>query len=162
MSKTMDFILDPPRGVSPVEIGMPYQEALQAVSQWGVPEIREPRPPRRPTGRFLLGRGTMDIVVHLERGERVDAVELWRFEGDDPDLRVLLNGVDVFRTPAAEIMQDLRSRGHQVDDSDPENPMVRGVTLGFTRDTAQEVPRTEAGLPLFFTSVLVAAEDYYE
>lgn len=157
----MDFILDPPHGVSPVAIGMEYEEALQAVSEWGVPRISEPRP-RRPSARFLLSRGTMDIVVHLERGERVDAIELWRFEGDDPDVRVLLNEVDVFRTPADEILQDQRSRGHQVEDSDPENPMVPGVTLGFTRETAQDVPRNGEGLPLYFTSVLVAPIDYYE
>jgi hypothetical protein len=157
----MDFILDPPRGVSPVAIGMDYDEAYSAVSQWGVPQYREPRP-RRPSGRLLLSHGTMDIVVHLERGERVEVVELWRFEGDEADVRVLLNGLDVFRVPAEEVLNDLRSRGHEVDVSDPESPVASGVTLGFTRETAQEVPRDDAGLPLFFTSVLVGPADYYE
>lgn len=157
----MDFILSPPHGVSPIVIGMEYEEALQAVSEWGVPEISGPRT-RRPSVRFILSRGTMDIIVHLEKGDRVSAIEFWRFEGDEPDLRVLLDGVDVFRSLADDILQGYRSHGYQVDDSDLENPTVPGVTLGFTRETAQDVPRDSSGLPLHFTSVLVAPADYYE
>ncbi|MCX4986580.1 hypothetical protein [Streptomyces sp. NBC_00572] len=37
-----------------------------------------------------------------------------------------------------------------------------GVTLAFTRDTSQEVTRDEDGLPVSFTSVLVADEKYRE
>ncbi len=45
---------------------------------------------------------------------------------------------------------------------DARAPYVAGVTPAFTRDTSQEVPRDENGLPVHFTSVLVADEKYRE
>ncbi|MCX4585202.1 hypothetical protein [Streptomyces sp. NBC_01481] len=36
-----------------------------------------------------------------------------------------------------------------------------GVSLGFTRQTSQEVPRTPDGLPVHVTPVLVVGEHYY-
>ncbi|WP_432181268.1 hypothetical protein [Streptomyces sp. NBC_00063] len=36
------------------------------------------------------------------------------------------------------------------------------MSLGFTRQTSQEVERDTDALPLCVTSVLVGAEDYYD
>ncbi|MER7202182.1 hypothetical protein [Streptomyces sp. CB01635] len=39
--------------------------------------------------------------------------------------------------------------------------MIPGVSLGFTRQTPQEVERDADGLPRCVTSVLVGGKEYY-
>lgn len=42
------------------------------------------------------------------------------------------------------------------------NPVIPGVSLGFTRQTSQEMPRDSDGRLMFFTSVLVGGERYFD
>lgn len=77
-----------------------------------------------------------------------------------PDVQVLLDGLDVFRTPADDILAHATRKGWQVNNDDPRAPYIPAVTLAFTRDTSQDVPRGENGLQVHFTSVLVADEKY--
>ncbi|MFF8790329.1 hypothetical protein [Streptomyces sp. NPDC015125] len=156
----MDFILDPPNGVSALRIGMSYEQALAAISDWGTPSVSGPYA-HTSTVKIRVDYRSMDIVAHLEGGDTVTAVELWRFEEDSRDVRVLLEGTDVFRTPARAVLRQQADRGRRVDESDPENPVIPEVTLAFTRETGQETPRELDGLPMYFTSVLVAGVDYY-
>lgn len=156
----MQFTLEPPYGVPPVRIGQSYDEALAAVAEWGEPRVSGPYA-HTTTVKLQVGRGTVDIVVHLEGGEKVTAVELWRFEDPDEGTQVLLGGTDVFRTPAREVLAQQGDLGRVIEDSDPECPVIPGVTLAFTRETGQDVPVDPAdGLPLYFTSVLVADAGY--
>ncbi|MEC4016974.1 hypothetical protein [Streptomyces sp. H27-D2] len=156
----MDFAIDPPNGVSPLQIGMGYEQALNAISMWGTPKTSGPHA-HTSTVKLRVDYHSLDIVAHLEDGETLTAIELWRFDGDEPDVRVLLDGIDLFRTPAREVLRQQAERGRRVDESDPENAVIPDVTLAFTRDTGQEVPREPDGLPLYFTSILVANEEYY-
>ncbi|MEU1226276.1 hypothetical protein [Streptomyces sp. NPDC005828] len=99
----------------------------------------------------------------LERDHQVTAVTAGRpDEDEDPGVQVLLDGLDGFRTPADEILAHAARKGWRVNNDDPRAPCIPGVTLAFTRDTSQEVPRDENGLPVRFTSVLVADEKYRE
>ncbi|GAA3196796.1 MULTISPECIES: hypothetical protein [Streptomyces] len=156
----MDFIIDPPNGVSPLQIGMSYEQALEAISAWGEPSVSGPYA-HTSTVKIRVDHHSMDIVAHLEDAETVTAIELWRFENDAPEIRVLLDDVDVFRTPAREVLRQQSERGRTVDESDPESPEIPNLTLAFTRETGQDIPREKDGLPLYFTSVLVAGVDYF-
>ncbi|WNO71250.1 MULTISPECIES: hypothetical protein [unclassified Streptomyces] len=139
---------------------MTLDEAVSAVSVWGEAKVL-----RRSTRRSVKVLAVCEGVSYqalLEDGERVTAIELWwPGEGKETNTRVLLDGDDVFRTPAEDILERARAAGLRVDDSQPDSPVVPGVSLGFTRQTSQEVPRDSHGLPLYFTSVLVGNEDYY-
>ncbi|MFF4157421.1 hypothetical protein [Streptomyces sp. NPDC001678] len=152
----MDLVLDPPHGVAPIRLGMTYDEALAAVTEaFGAPrQARE--------GLIAADLDGIGFQVLLEKRDRVTAVELW-WPGEVrvSSTRVLLDGDDVFTTPARDILRRAAARGWTVDDSEDEYPCVTGVSLGFTRMTSQEVPRDRDGLPLCSTSVLVADEDYY-
>ncbi|WP_258023700.1 hypothetical protein [Streptomyces bambusae] len=86
----------------------------------------------------------------------------WPGESRRSTTRVLLGDHEVFTDPADAILADLRGRGRTVDDEDPESVIVPGVSLGFTRQTSQAVPRDGRGLPVSFTSVLVAGRNYYD
>ncbi|WP_327678442.1 hypothetical protein [Streptomyces sp. NBC_00467] len=139
---------------------MTLDEAVSAVSVWGEAKVL-----RRSTRRSVKVSAVCEGVGYqalLEDGERVTAIELWwPGEGKETNTRVLLDGDDVFRTPAEDILERARASGRRVDDSQPDAPVVPGVSLGFTRQTSQEVPRDSHGLPLYFTSVLVGSGGYY-
>jgi hypothetical protein len=157
----MDLVLDPPRGVAPVRLGMTLDEAVAAVSPWGDPKVRTRR------NRILVNISTscegVGVEVLLEKENLVTAIELWwPGEGRESSTRVLLKGDDVFQTPAEEILRRATARGWTVDESQIEYPVIPGVSLGFTRMTSQEVPRDSNDIPLHFTSVLVGGENYFD
>lgn len=153
----MDLVLDPPHGVAPVRLGMTYAEALAAVTR----TFGAPRTARE--GLISTSLDGIGFQVLLEKRDRVTAVELWwPGEGRTSSTRVLLDGDDVFTVPARDVLRRAAARGWTVEDPDEEYTSIPGVTLGFTRMTSQEVPRERDGLPVCFTSVLVADERYYD
>ncbi|CAL9630554.1 hypothetical protein [Streptomyces sp. enrichment culture] len=158
----MDLILDPPRGAGPVRLGMTPDEALAAVAPWGTPKVMPPS--GRPPKKIFTACREIKVNILLEgSGEAVTAVELWwPGEGRRTDVRVLLHGDDVFTTPAEDLFRKAEERGWTVDRTELEYPFIPGVSLGFTRQTSQEVPRTPEGLPVYITSILVGGEHYYD
>ncbi|GGW62460.1 hypothetical protein GCM10010503_44710 [Streptomyces lucensis JCM 4490] len=157
----MDLVLDPPRGVAPLRLGMTLDEAVAAVSGWGEPRVL--RRPGRNSAKVSASLDGVGVQALLEGGPAVTAVELWwPGEGRESATRVLLHGDDVFRTPAVELFRRAALRGRPVDTSRPEHPVIPGVSLGFTRQTSQEVPRDAGGLPVYVTSVHVGGRDYYD
>ncbi|MCX5400245.1 hypothetical protein [Streptomyces sp. NBC_00102] len=159
----MDLELDPPRGVAPIVLGTTLDEVLAAApGAWGEPKVL-----RRPGRSSATVSWTVDHVgvqALLEGdGTHVTAVELWwPGEGRTSGTRVLLGKDEVFTTPAAELFRRAAGRGWTVDVSRPEYPVIPGVSLGFTRQTSQEVERDADGLPVYVTSVLVGDENYYD
>ncbi|MFG2519192.1 hypothetical protein [Streptomyces sp. NPDC048527] len=157
----MDLVLDPPRGVAPILLGMTLDEALTAApGNWG-----EPRVLRRPAQSSAQASWTLDHVgvqALVEDGTTVTAIELWwPGEGRTSSTRVLLDGDEVFTTPAQDLFARAAERGWTIDTSQPEYPVIPGVSLGFTRQTSQDVERDADGLPRCVTSALVGGEDYY-
>ncbi|MGW7816952.1 hypothetical protein ACWGLF_02240 [Streptomyces puniciscabiei] len=155
----MDLVLDPPHGVAPLRLGMTLDEAVAAVSGWGEPRVFR----RRGSARVSWSLEGVGVQALLESSPTVTAIELWwPGEGRTSGTRVLLDGDDVFGTPARDLFRRAAARGWTVDRSRPEQPVIPGVSLGFTRQTSQEVPRDADGLPLCVTSVLVGGKDYYD
>ncbi|MFD7781962.1 hypothetical protein ACFV4Q_02465 [Streptomyces nojiriensis] len=157
----MDLFLAPPTAAGPVQLGSPYEEVLTAVRPWGEPRVLGPTSRR---ARRLMGDiDGVGYTVFFDAEDLATAVETWwPGEGRQSTTRVLLDGHDVFTTPADTLLAELRERGWTVDAEDPEHVLVPGVSLGFTRQTSQEVPRDGQGLPVSFTSVLVAGKSYYD
>ncbi|MFG2236324.1 hypothetical protein ACGFNX_41145 [Streptomyces sp. NPDC048723] len=157
----MDLVLAPPVAAGPVRLGSTYEEALVAVRPWGEPRVVGPT--SRRARRLMADAGGVGCTVLFDAQDRVSAVELWwPGEGGRSTTRVLLEGHDVFTSPAGSVLAGLRGRGWTVDAADPENVVVPGVSLGFTRRTSQDVPRDGQGLPVSFTSVLVGGRNYYD
>ncbi|MBE8478120.1 hypothetical protein [Streptomyces justiciae] len=155
----MEIILDPPNGVLPVRMGMPFEEAVQAASSWG--EVRVVGPlEHNPTVKIQAMGDGFDVIVILRDQETVNAVDVSAPEEEESDVRVLWRGNDVFRTPARELLKIFSAAGYEIDDSRPEEPVVRDLTIVFSRETSQEVPvDPEDGLPLYFTAALVSHEN---
>ncbi|MFI1369125.1 hypothetical protein [Streptomyces griseochromogenes] len=156
----MELVLDPPRGVAPLRLGMTLDEAVAAVSGWGEPRVLVRG---RNSATVSSSPDGVGVQALLEGGPTVTAVELWwPGEGRESSTRVLLDGDDVFGTPAVDLFRRAAERGWTVDTSRPEYPVIPGVSLGFTRQTSQEIPRDAEGLPRYVTSVLVGGKDYYD
>jgi hypothetical protein len=155
----MEIILDPPHGVPPVSMGMSFEEAVQAAAAWG--EVRVSGPfDHDPTVKIQAMGDDFDVLVILKDQKTVNAVDVSAPEEEGSDLRVLWRGVDVFRTPARQLLKMFADDGYRVDESNPEEPVVLDLTIAFSRWTSQEVPLApEDGLPLYFTAALVSNEN---
>src|SRR5688500_7162137 len=102
----MEFVLDPPRGVGPLRLGMTFDEARAALETLG------------PLQATAYG----ELALHLPSGlgfsvglgvgptrDRVNSIEIWRpYEQDT----VRFRGVDIFGRPAVEVVEQLR---HHID-----------------------------------------------
>ena len=111
---SMDLVLDPPRGVAPVRLGMTLDEAVAAVSSWGEPKVHHRR--HRESADISTSCDHVGIQVLLEGQALVTAVEVWwPGEGRESSTRVLLEGDDVFQTPADDILRRAADRGWTVD-----------------------------------------------
>ncbi|GAA1929723.1 hypothetical protein GCM10009837_64320 [Streptomyces durmitorensis] len=161
----MEIRLNPPDGIPPVFIGMPFEEAVKAAEVWGDVRVLGPTS-LDPTVKIQAVNDGFDVLLILRDQKTVNAVDVSGPDGDDgdgddgTDLRVLYDGVDVFRTPARQLLPMFADRGHRIDDTDPESPVVLDLTIAFSRWTSQDVPvDPEDGLPLYFTAALVSNEN---
>lgn len=142
----MDLVLDPPRGVAPIQLGMTARRGARRG-----PRLGRARVLRRPSRNSAKASWTLDHVgvqALVEGGTHVTAIELWwPGEGRTSSTRVLLHGDEVFTTPAVDLFRRAADRGWTVDTSQPEYPVIPGVSLGFTRQTSQEAERHADDLP---------------
>lgn len=101
---------------------MPIDEATVLASAWGEARRHEPTPGRT-TVKVVIVHPEFEVVLLAEDGQSLTAVESWRFENDDADVYVEFNGLDVFRTPARELLQRISESGHAVE-IDDENDII--------------------------------------
>lgn len=103
------------------------------------------------------------VQALLESAPTLTAIELRRPGGGRASrTRVVLDGDDVFGTPAEELFRRAAGRGWRAGGSRPEHLVIPGVSLGFTRQTSQGIPRDAEGLPVYVASVLVCGKDHYD
>ena len=114
----MDIVLDPPQGAGPIRLGMSLDEAVAAVSPWGPHEVEQDDNER--TIYTSCGNVRVNILLE-ESGRAVTAVELWwSGEGREADVRVQLDGDDVFATAAEDLFRRAAERGWTVSTSEAE------------------------------------------
>ncbi|NUP49599.1 MAG: hypothetical protein HOW97_20155 [Catenulispora sp.] len=168
----MELHLDPPRGIvsagSAIPLGAAESAAVRAASRYGPTTVAPAGTINiagtlfpTPTKITTTGPG-FELVLILDDAVSVTAIEVWRPRDPRTDITVRYDGLDVFRTPAAQLLELIRARGHRVETEDEGvGAWAPDLALGFSRVAAHEVPRGADGEPLFFESVLVAAAGYY-
>ncbi|MFI8993387.1 hypothetical protein [Streptomyces sp. NPDC053542] len=158
----MQLDLNPPIGAGPLRFGMPIAEATELASVWG--EARKAGPTRGRTAfKVLIVHPEFEIVLAAEDGKSLTAIEAWRFENDEADVRVEFNGMDIFRTPARDLIQRISEAGHESEIGDNEETIYPDLALALSRETSREVPLDpHDGLPLYVHYALVAPSGYFD
>src|SRR5213593_980986 len=111
----MRFDLDPPVGVGQLRLGMTREEARQALAKLGDP--REFRRDNSPPG-WVVNRASA-IFVYCDVTGLVNAIEFATPGfGTNASDQVRYRGIDVFSTPATDVVAALRGLGELIEDSE--------------------------------------------
>ncbi|WP_406276168.1 hypothetical protein OHT93_31585 [Streptomyces sp. NBC_00191] len=152
----MDVELLPHVGVATFRLGMSVEEGKRAARELGLPATRADAEAEPGQVLFTHDEFRMNFVLGFAKGELVN-VEVWRFRNEDADVRVTLEGLDVFRTPSEELLQQLEERGHTAEENDLGFDALPDLKVIFANDSSYEYPVDEDGDPLYFDYVLVTS-----
>lgn len=155
--------LDPPHGITGFPLGMPTEELKEAAARLGRLTVHD----EGSTSRFRQMKvgafhAQFEIIFHCADGKTLSAPEIWIPRPGSEEITVTFRGIDVFRTPALELLDRIREMGHDVLEADGDYPLVPRLTLGFTRTAGHDVPMADDDKPLYMQAVLVGPADYYD
>lgn len=149
--------LRPPEGVTGVALGATRVEAQEQCARLGDPEEFR-RGGEGPVSLVVPRPSGLSLFVYFDGDDRVDAIEIGRPDGDEDSVH--LGGLDVFTTPAEDLVEPLRGE-HRVDVEDGGRSIVLpDLLIALWRRFLPEGPTDPEGR--FFESVLVAAPGYYD
>lgn len=159
----MDIELTPPTGITGFPFGMPAEEVKEAAAALGTTRVRnDGSAVRFRKMKVLALHPQFEITFFLDDGKSLTAAEIWIPRPGPEQISVTFRGIDVFTTPALELLTQIEALGYQTNHREPLHPIVPRLSLGFTRDAGHEVPLDTDGRPLYFQAVLVAPENYYD
>ncbi|MBR7836813.1 hypothetical protein KDL01_26265 [Actinospica durhamensis] len=158
------FVISPLDGAGDFPFGAGIDELIDAATPLGHVRIDDPghRQPDLYTKLFVT-RPSFTAILACEDGETLTAAEFWTPEEHDGDrITVELLGIDVFRTPALDVLDHLTGLGHRLDDADPDYPAFPDLGIGFTRTRGHAVPLAVDGRTAFIQAILTAPAGYYD
>ncbi|WP_020389180.1 hypothetical protein [Kribbella catacumbae] len=142
----------PPESVGPVRIGMSMAEARGALAA-----IEGYRPASGQESAAVYESG-MSIELEPGPGDTVGAIQVYRPYGP---VRVEYEGIDLLRTPAARVVEQLGAITELEDDEGGRSYTAPELLLALWRPFVEdEDPSEEQGH--YFQSVLVARPGYYD
>lgn len=153
----MEIRLRPPTDVAGIRIGSTRAEAQDACSRLGSPEDFR-RGGEGPASLVVRRPSGLAVFVNLDTDDKVEAIEVARPDTDD-DV-VLHAGVDVFATPADDLVERLGADGVVEIEEEGRSATAVDLLLALWRPVLPEGQDGPDGR--FFESVLVAAPGYYD
>jgi transposase len=139
---------------------MPATAVKEAAAELGTVEVQdEGSADQFRYMKILALHPQFEILFHCEDGKTLSAAEVWIPRPGPQDITVRFRGLDVFRTPARQLLDRIVAMGETV--TREPDPTVPGLSLGFTREAGHEVPLDTDGEPLYFQAVLVTPTHYY-
>ncbi|MEU9474567.1 hypothetical protein [Streptomyces sp. NPDC048191] len=149
----MDLELLPHVGVERFRLGMSVAQARGALDEWGLFRVvASDADPGQITLTHDASR--LDVVLGFTQGT-LSGVELFRFRNEDADVRVLLDGLDVFRTPSEDLFEQLAERGHTIEENDLGFDALPELGVILSNQSSYEYPMDEEGDPIHYDYVLV-------
>lgn len=159
----MEIELDPPNGITGFPLGMPAEALRAAAAELGRVKVSdEGSADEFHHMKVVALHPQFEIVFHLEDGKTLTAAEVWIPRPGPEEITVCYRGMDVFRTPALQLVAHLEQTGLNVLHDEPSYWTVPRLSLGFTRAAGHEVPLDSDGEPLYFQAVLTGPTDYYD
>ncbi|TDD34051.1 hypothetical protein E1287_17715 [Actinomadura sp. KC06] len=161
----MEFELRPEQGVPPVLLGATLAEARSALQGLGFLDVEDfQRAPDEPGALLFNGpAGRVSGFVYADEDGRVVAIEIANpnprnapGEGQDT---VVYSGLDVFGTPAQDVIEALTAATEV--DVDGDSVIAPDLFMEFSRGGEHHDRVDGDGRATFFSSVLLAGEDYY-
>ncbi|MFF4571501.1 hypothetical protein [Streptomyces sp. NPDC001410] len=152
----MEIEIRPHVGVGPFRLGMSVEEARGTVQERGLfRTVASDADPGQITLTHDASR--LSVVLGFTKGALSD-VELFRFQNEDADVRVLLDGLDVFRTPSEDLFEQLAERGHTIEENDLGFDALPELKVILANESSYEYPVDEEGDPIHYDYVLVAEQ----
>ena len=152
----MNIDLQPPTQAAGIRIGANRDEAQDQCLVHG-----EPKPFRRSNeanASLVVERPSgLSIFVHFDAADAVEAIELGRPEGSDD--HVSFRGIDIFGTPADELVELLREHAAIEIEEEEHSVTAPNLLLALWRSVVPENDDDPAGR--YFESVLVAEPGCY-
>ncbi|MER7106128.1 hypothetical protein [Streptomyces sp. NPDC000229] len=149
----------PEVGVATLRLGMSADEAVGAARELGFAPS-DPDYGDTP-GQVLCEHGESRTGFNLgfTKGALTD-IHVYRFRVEDTDVTVLLDGLDVFRTPSEELLERLEKRGHTVQQNDDGVDTLPDLKVVLSNESSFEYPMDEEGDPIHFDYALVTSVDF--
>ncbi|MFI9809124.1 hypothetical protein ACIHEJ_33050 [Streptomyces sp. NPDC052301] len=158
----MDVELLPHVGIASFPLGMPFDDVMTEARAWG--RVEHSPAGGRPPGKYVVVNEPFDfefvLLFESAQKEVLTGIEVWRFRDESADIRFLLDGIDVFRTPSDDLPEVLQERGHEVGESDYGFDEVTDLAVRFANGSSFEYPVDEEGDPLYYDHVLVFDQDF--
>jgi hypothetical protein len=161
--------LDPPNGITGFRFGMPVEELKEAAAALGEINVSNEGPPKKWSFMQIYTQlPQFDIMFSSEDGKTLTSLDIARPYDDDADVTVTWRGIDVFRTPARELMERIEAAGHPVDHREKWNPLVQGLSLGLDWNPRDDIPfdadidEDADAMPVYLRGILVAPTAYYD
>lgn len=154
----MIFELNPPQGAGPLRIGATVYDTTELLKQLGTLAILCGIKGRRP-GWGVHRPSGLFISALFDADDRVEAIQFGRPDGNVD--AITYDGLDVFTTPAADLVAQLRQRTiiHVEAEEDGCSFTAPSLLLSLWLVTP-ESPHDQEGR--FFGSVLIARPGYYD
>lgn len=151
----MDLVIDPPRGVGPLRIGMTFVEGVELLHS--LDGYRPPSPGHNSPPGFAHYESELTISLSPDRDGRVKAIELYRPERD---VTVLFGDISVFGTSADVVIRRLSDVTRLEVEDDGAYVVAPDLLLALGRPFRSDSADEPEGW--YFESVLVAAPGYYD
>ncbi|NUP47386.1 MAG: hypothetical protein HOW97_08735 [Catenulispora sp.] len=165
----MHIELDPPNGVTGFGFGMPVEELKEAAAALGPITVTDEGPPSKWRHMKIYTQlDQFDILFSSEDGKTLTSLDIARPYEDDADVTVTWRGIDVFRTPARELMERIEAQGYRVDHRERFNPLVPGLSFGLDWNPRDDIPfdgdidEDDDAMPVYLRGIFVAPAVYYD
>lgn len=149
----MDVQLRPHEGIGPFNLGTSL-DTTQSIAE----SLEGARVERDVTSggeevRLFVRLPLFEYTIASSHGDVVNSVAVWRYTDESADVHVLLDGLDIFRTPSDELDETLRSRYTVTEEFAFE---VHDLAMIFANHSSFEYPQDDEGFPLYYDYVLVS------
>jgi hypothetical protein len=151
----LELILDPPRSVGPIIIGMPFDEAESALRD--IPGIVSSPTGEKHAPGFAHYESEMSIAVDSGPDGRVRSIEIYR---PTRGVEVRFRDISIFEVPADEVIVRLGQVATVEVQDDGLRVIAPDLLISLWRSVLPEGPWDEDGR--YFESILVAAPGYYD
>jgi hypothetical protein len=153
----MIFELHPPQAAGPLRIGATGHDTVEILKQLGTPQVLCRTPGSRPAWAVHRPSGLF-IGAYFDADDHLEAIEFGRPDGKDDT--ITYDGLDVFTTPAAALITQLRQRTTVHQEEDGHAFTAPSLLLALWRPVTPQAPDDQEGR--FFESVLIARRGYYD